>query len=53
MISLATSWLKTGPMPRWLVVVNYLVAVALLNHQAPQHYCRAIATVSRSSALMR
>jgi hypothetical protein len=30
MISLATIWLKTGLMPRWLVVVSYLVAVALL-----------------------
>ncbi|MGO9385267.1 MAG: hypothetical protein ACLP4W_25040 [Mycobacterium sp.] len=30
MISLATVWLKTGLMPRWLVVVSYLVAVALL-----------------------
>jgi hypothetical protein len=26
----ATIWLKTGLMPRWLVVVSYLVAVALL-----------------------
>jgi hypothetical protein len=30
MISLATIWLKTGLMPRWLVAVTYLVAVALL-----------------------
>ena len=30
MISLATIWLKTGLMPRWLVVSTYLVAVALL-----------------------
>jgi hypothetical protein len=30
MISLATIWLKTGLMPRWLVAVSYLVAVALL-----------------------
>jgi len=30
MISLATIWLKTGLMPRWLVIVSYLVAVALL-----------------------
>ena len=30
MISLATIWLKAGLMPRWLVVVSYLVAVALL-----------------------
>jgi hypothetical protein len=26
----ATIWLKTGLMTRWLVVVSYLVAVALL-----------------------
>jgi len=30
MISLATIWLKTGLMPRWLVGVTYLVAVTLL-----------------------
>jgi hypothetical protein len=30
MISLATMWLKTGLMPRWLVGVTYLVAVGLL-----------------------
>jgi hypothetical protein len=30
MISLATIWLKTGLMPRWLVIVTYLVAVGLL-----------------------
>lgn len=30
MISLATIWLKTGLMPRWLVGVTYLVAVLLL-----------------------
>ncbi len=30
MISLATIWLKTGLMPRWLVAVSYLAAVALL-----------------------
>jgi len=30
MISLATIWLKTGLMPRWLVVVSYLVALGLL-----------------------
>jgi hypothetical protein len=30
MMSLATIWLKTGLIPRWLVVVSYLVAVALL-----------------------
>ena len=30
MNSLATIWLKTGLMPRWLVVISYLVALALL-----------------------
>ncbi|MGK2854751.1 MAG: hypothetical protein ACSLE3_11735, partial [Microbacteriaceae bacterium] len=30
MISLATIWLRTGLMPRWLVIVTYLVAVGLL-----------------------
>lgn len=30
MISLATIWLRTGLMPRWLVYVSYLLAVALL-----------------------
>jgi hypothetical protein len=30
MVSLATIWLKTGLMPRWLVAVSYLVALALL-----------------------
>jgi hypothetical protein len=30
MISLATIWLKTGLMPRWLVIVTYLVALGLL-----------------------
>ncbi|HXZ74435.1 MAG TPA: hypothetical protein VEH31_26700 [Streptosporangiaceae bacterium] len=30
MISLATIWLKTGLMPRWLVAVSYLAALALL-----------------------
>ena len=30
MISLATIWLKTGLMPRWLVVVSYLVALGLV-----------------------
>ena len=28
MISLATIWLKTGLMPRWLVIVTYVVALA-------------------------
>lgn len=30
MISLATIWLKTGLMPRWLVLTTYLLAVGLL-----------------------
>lgn len=30
MISLATIWLRTGLMPRWLVGVTYVVAVGLL-----------------------
>jgi hypothetical protein len=30
MISLATIWLKTGVMPRWLVGVTYLLALGLL-----------------------
>lgn len=30
MISLATIWLRTGLMPRWLVGVTYLVAVGLI-----------------------
>ena len=30
MMSLATIWLKTGLMPRWLVAISYLVAVGLL-----------------------
>jgi hypothetical protein len=30
MISLATIWLKTGLMPRWLVVVTYVVALGLI-----------------------
>ena len=30
MMSLATIWLRTGLMPRWLVVVSYLSAVALI-----------------------
>jgi hypothetical protein len=30
MVSLATIWLKTGLMPRWLVGVTYLVAVGLI-----------------------
>ncbi len=30
MISLATIWLRTGIMPRWVVLVTYLVALALL-----------------------
>ena len=30
MMSLATIWLRTGLMPRWLVSLSYVVAVALL-----------------------
>jgi hypothetical protein len=30
MISLATIWLKTGLMPRWLVAASYLMALGLL-----------------------
>ena len=30
MISLATIWLRTALMPRWLVVVSYVLALALL-----------------------
>jgi hypothetical protein len=30
MMSLATIWLKTGLMPRWLVALSYLVALGLL-----------------------
>lgn len=30
MISLATIWLRTGLMPRWLVLVTYLVAICLI-----------------------
>jgi len=30
MISLATIWLRTGLMPRWLAVVTYILALALL-----------------------
>jgi len=30
MISLATIWWRTGLMPRWLVIVTYLLALALL-----------------------
>jgi hypothetical protein len=30
MISLATIWLRTGLMPRWLVVVTYLAALTLI-----------------------
>ena len=30
MISLATIWIRTGLMPRWLAVVTYLLALALL-----------------------
>lgn len=30
MISLETIWLRTGLMPRWLVVITYLLALVLL-----------------------
>jgi hypothetical protein len=30
MISLATIWLRTGLIPRWLVIVTYLVALGLI-----------------------
>jgi len=30
MISLATMWLKTGVMPRWLVIVTYILALGIL-----------------------
>jgi hypothetical protein len=30
MISLATIWLKTGLMPRWLVIVTYVLAAGIL-----------------------
>jgi hypothetical protein len=30
MISLATIWVKTGLMPRWLVMISYLAALTLL-----------------------
>jgi hypothetical protein len=30
MMSLATIWLRTGLMPRWLVVLTYVLAVALI-----------------------
>jgi len=30
MISLATIWLRTGLMPRWLVMLTYLLAISLL-----------------------
>jgi hypothetical protein len=30
MISLATVWLKTGLMPRWLVIVTYVLALGIL-----------------------
>jgi hypothetical protein len=30
MISAATIWLRTGLMPKWLAVLSYLVAVAIL-----------------------
>ena len=30
LISLATMWLRTGVMPRWLAVLTYVVALVLL-----------------------
>ena len=30
MISLGTIWLRTGLMPRWLVILTYLLALSLL-----------------------
>jgi hypothetical protein len=30
MISLATIWIRTGLMPRWLAMLTYLLALALL-----------------------
>jgi hypothetical protein len=30
MMSLATIWLRTGLMPRWLVIVTYVSAIALM-----------------------
>ena len=30
MMSLATIWLRTGLMPRWLVIVSYVMALTLL-----------------------
>jgi hypothetical protein len=30
MISLATIWIRTGLMPRWLTVTTYLLAITLL-----------------------
>jgi hypothetical protein len=30
MMSLATIWLRTGLMPRWLVVLTYVLALALI-----------------------
>jgi hypothetical protein len=30
MISLGTAWLRTGLMPRWLIVLTYLLALLLL-----------------------
>jgi hypothetical protein len=30
MISLGTIWWRTGIMPRWLVIITYLLAVCLL-----------------------
>jgi len=37
MISLATIWLKTGLMPRWLVSVSYLVALGFAHRGRRLH----------------
>ena len=41
MISLATIWLKTGLMPKWLIGTTYLVAVLAADRQRHQHVDRA------------
>ena len=37
MMSLATIWLKTGLMPRWLVAISYLVAAGAADRRRPEH----------------
>ena len=37
MISLATIWLKTGLMPRWLLVISCMVALAFADRQRREH----------------